>query len=704
MTRQSVRYRIRIANSQGLHLGWRILGFLIIGAITVGPIVFGLFVMGELRKYAEDLPAVPDLTSMMETLPLSSSIVAQDGTSMAELPFRKDDIVGHRQRILPGECPALVKNAIIAAEDSRFFEHRGVDPYAMARAALDVIKTKRLTHGASTITQQVARNILTEIGREKTARRKVREAIMARRIEVANSKQAIFAAYINYIFLGNSSYGVKAAAWRYFSKLPKELSVGEAALLAGLAQSPSALNPLVNPIGAKRRRDVVLSRMFVAGFISQQDFSLAKSQEVVLASPKQTYGNVAPWYTEYVRRQVSQALPGEYKQGGLRIEAAVDLSASADIQELLTNKLKSLRTKDGDTPQGIALVWDHTTGHMKVAVGGSDWKRSQFDRIHQSCRQPGSAFKPVVFGAALETGAITPGTPLRDAPITVFDEKWDHYWKPNNSGVSFQGVALAHEALVRSLNAPAVDVLQRVGFGQVLQFAKKLGIHSDLANVMPLALGASCVSPLELASAYVVFASGGLRKHPVYVTRVKNRSKVIFDSESSGSETVLPTSTATRVMTKDSAFLLTRMLADVLRWGTGRRAKPGRPAAGKTGTTNDNGDAWFVGFTDRVVVAVWIGFDDPNKKLPSTKDGGRLAAPLWGQIVARVESGREQVAVPAAVPASMISIWVDRETGYRTKPGAQGAKKLYFQRGTEPEGGDTTQVESPDLFRQAREF
>ncbi|MDQ3370452.1 MAG: penicillin-binding transpeptidase domain-containing protein, partial [Myxococcota bacterium] len=375
-----------------------------------------------------------------------------------------------------------------------------------------------------------------------------------------------------------------------------------------------------------------------------------------------------------------------------------------------------------------ALIWDHRTGYVEALVGGRSWdpevkEIGRFDRILQSCRQPGSAWKPVLYGAALDAAAITPGTPLRDAPIAEYNEVTNVHWKPR-SGNRFRGVVLAQDALAASLNAPAIDVLDRVGGAAVIAFARRLGISAEIADVGPMALGASCVKPIELARAYAVIARRGWAVAPRFAVRVRRGEIVLFDAavpedpwldparrfdrlaatagqdpdERQGAE-------GGRLVDERIAFQLQDMMAAVVTRGTASAARElGRPAAGKTGTTNDNTDAWFIGFTGRALAAVWLGFDAPTRKLGHDGDGAHAALPLWMRAIRIAEGARPRVAVPGAPPAGLERVTVDRESGLISARGA-GGLALWFRAGTAPTEVSGQPGTSPtDFGRSAREF
>ncbi|HUH05674.1 MAG TPA: PBP1A family penicillin-binding protein [Kofleriaceae bacterium] len=712
------RRRARIFNASEGGLWWRIPCVLLLWAPIAAPTVIGLIAVGTLRDYARDLPRTPDLDAWEQAVPRTTVLVAADGTVLAEQPFAVGAEVGHRFPIAYDDVPPAMVQAVLAAEDVRFFEHRGVDAQAVVRAALANHRAGRVVEGASTLTQQVARNLLPEeIGYERSVRRKVREALLARRLERRYSKQRIFETYINHAFLGAGAYGIAAAARAYFGKSLARLDLAETAMIAGMAQAPGRADPYKDPHAARARRDEVLHRMARAGFISADEAAAAQARPIELSPPPLVYGTIAPWLTEHARRELDQELPAEVARGGLRVEttALPPLALeTAALAQVATDRLG--KDREHGSPELGAVVWDYRTGYIEALVGGRSWASSQFDRATQACRQPGSAFKPVLYTAALETGAITAGTPLRDAPISEYDYDNDVHWKPSSAGRTFRGVALAQDALAASLNAPAVDVLDRVGTAPVATLARRLGITSELADVRPMALGASCVIPIELAGAFATIARRGTAPRRVVITRIARGTEVLIDRAAPEDPWLAPDRRLDRVaalagdegelvLDPDIAFISTTMLRDVVLRGTGTAARKLRPIAGKTGTTNDNTDAWFVGFSGRVVGAVWLGHDDPKRTLGTRDDGGRAALPLWMQLVEAAETGRAPIEVPGEPPLSLVRARVDRETGLLAQPGAGGAIDLYFVPGTEPTQRVGTVHDVPaDLGRMSREF
>jgi penicillin-binding protein 1A len=646
-------------------------------------------------------------------------MLAADGSHLAELPFRDGAVIGHRTMSAPGSLPAQVIRAVLAAEDVRFFAHHGIDYAAIARAAIINYQAGRVVEGASTITQQVARNLLPrEIGTERSIRRKVREALLARAIERRWTKREILETYLDFVFLGEGAYGVTTAARTYFDREVQALDLPQAALLAGLVQAPGRLDPFHHPAAARARRDEVLSRMARAHLIDAEALAAATAAPIALTRPHPSYGTRVPWYTEQVRGVVAGALPAELARGGLTIETA---AAPALGTELARDALA--HADRWQASQVAALVWDHRTGYVEAIVGGRAWNPDRFNRMLKSCRQPGSAWKPVVYGAALEAGAITPGTALRDAPIAEYDEVTNTQWKPK-SGSRFRGIALAQDAFAASLNAPAIDVFDRVGPAPIIALARRLGITTALAGVRPMALGASCVKPIELARAYAAIARGGWAAAPHFAIRVRRGDTALFDASVPEDPWLSParrfdriaatagvdpdqrvSASGGRLLDDRTAFQLTDMMTAVTSRGTASAAAGlGRPTAGKTGTTNENTDAWFLGFTGRVLAAVWVGFDDPVHKLGPTGDGAHAALPLWMRAIRAAEGTRPSVPLPGPPPAGMERVAIDRETGLAAPPGS-GGLMLWFRAGTAPAEVSGQPGTSPtDFGRSSREF
>jgi penicillin-binding protein 1A len=715
--------RVRVANRREGGWWWRLPVLAILWLAFALPVIAVLIVSSTLRGWARDLPEVPDLAEWQAEAPQTTLVLAADGSHLAELPFRDGAVIGHRTLVPLDAMPPQLVQAVLAAEDVRFFQHRGVDYPAIARAAWENYRAGRVVEGASTITQQVARNLLpAEIGTERSVRRKVREALLARAIERRWSKRDVLETYLDFVFLGEGAYGMAAGARAYFDRDVGELDLPQAALLAGLIQAPGRLDPFHHPDAARARRDEVLARMARAHLIDEPTRARAAAAPIELHRPAPSYGTRVPWYTEQVRRLVASALPDDVARGGLVIETAAEPALGTQLQHDAIAHAQAWQ-QHGKTPEIAALVWDHRTGYIEALVGGLAWRGDRFDRMLQSCRQPGSAWKPLVYGAALDQGAITPGTALRDAPVSEYDELTNTQWKPRSGG-HFRGVVLAEDAFAASLNAPAIDVFDRVGPMPIIALARKLGITTQISDLRPMALGASCVKPIELARVFAIVARRGWAIAPRFAVRVRRGDRVLFDASVPEDPWLDPArrfdrvaetagdDPATRVMAdggaqldERTAFQLESMMGAVVARGTASAASAlGRPAAGKTGTTNDNTDAWFVGFTGRVLGVVWIGFDDPTTKLGPQGDGAHAALPLWMRAIRAAEGDRPPMELPGAPPAGMERAAIDRETGLLAAPGT-GGLELWFRNGTAPTETAGRPGTSPTDFGQTtREF
>ncbi|MBK9034801.1 MAG: transglycosylase domain-containing protein [Myxococcales bacterium] len=703
--------------------GWWRLALVVIAWLAIAaPTVGALWAITTVRGWARTLPPVPDLAAWRARAPATSTILARDGTVLTELPFDDGGVVGRRRLVALAEVPPVLIQAVLAAEDVRFYRHHGVDYAAVARAAWINWRAGRTVEGASTITQQVARNLVPEIGRARSAERKVREALVARQLERRWPKDTILESYLNFVFLGSGAYGVAAGAEDYFGKALAAVTVDEAALLAGLIQAPTRLDPRRDPTAARARRDEVLARMRRAGFIDEATRADAAARPLALA-PAGPPAVRAPWYADHVRRLLEESIPLEVAQGGLEVETAALPALAARVDATLAATTAAW-ADDVDVPEAAAIAWDHRSGYVLAVAGGRAWQLGGFDRLTQACRQPGSAWKPIVYAAALERGALTEGTALRDAPIAEYDEATAVHWKPR-SGARFRGVAVAADALAYSLNTSAIDVLDRVGAPAVIDLARRLGVTTAISELRPMALGASCVIPLELARAYAIVARDGWDVAVRVIVRVRHGDQVLFDAAAPDDPWLDPArrldrlaavagldpavragATRGRIVDERTAFLVRDLLVGVVTRGTARAARAlGRPAAGKTGTTNHNSDTWFVGLTADTTAAVWIGHDDPARSLGRGADGAHVALPAWMEIVRAVEGARPPAPVPGPPPVGLARVRIDRETGLLAAPGGGGALDLWFAPGTAPtERAGTITGAGVDFGRAARQF
>jgi penicillin-binding protein 1B len=608
------------------------------------------------------------------------------------------------------DVPPRVLTAVLAAEDHRFFDHHGVDLRGLLRAAWTNVRAGRVTQGGSTITQQLVKNRL--LSPKRTMMRKLEEAWLATLIEWRYSKPRILEAYLNEIYLGQRGplavRGIGAAARTYFNKEIHQLTVGEAALLAGMARAPNTYSPAVNPGRARDRRDVVLVRMRELGWISPTDLDAARAETVgVRGAPG--LGQPAPYFADYVRQEMEQLFGEEAleRARGARIRTTLDLAlqrfaetaVSRGLDRLETRHRKLARSEPGARIQAALIALDPETGHVKALVGGRDYGTSQFNRATHARRQPGSAFKPFVFAAALtgRTGPspFTAASMLEDSPVTV--TIGGEPWTPRNYEDRYEGVVTVRRALELSLNAATVRLADAVGLRTVVQTARTLGIESRLSAVPAMALGSFEVSPLELGRAYLPFANGGLKLGgPMTLARIE---------EVDGSPVAIDDVGRDRVLSVPEAFLMTSLLSGVIQSGTGGAARglaPPLTLAGKTGTTNDGRDAWFVGYSPSLLTVVWVGFDNNE---PHGLSGAEAALPLW------IDFMRQAIDAyptrPFTPPPGIAFADVDATNGRLANRFCPVQLRETFIAGTEPppcseHGGATDQF--IDIWRRFREW
>lgn len=538
------------------------------------------------------------------------TIKAADGTILQQLgPATRD-------KLTFDQIPPQLVEAFLAAEDQDFYEHNGVDYQAIARAVVANVSAGELVEGGSTITQQLARIVF--LSQERSFQRKLREALLAQKIERELDKQQILEYYLNLVYLGSSAYGVADAAWIYFSKTADQLTLPEMAMIAGMAPAPSVYSPLVDSVAAEQRRNVVLARMLDAEFITQAEMDAAIATPLTInpSIPKRLYSEI-PYFTSYVQQQLPQLISEqELEVGGLTVETTVNL----EWQRIAQNTVREAIANYGpgqNFEQAALVCIDPRNGEIKALVGGDDFAESQFNRATQAQRQPGSTFKTFVYTAAIASGA-SPYKTYVDAKFVV-----DGY-EPQNYGRGYRGSVSIRDALISSINIVAVKALIDVGFDPAIRMANSMGIQSELLPTYSLALGASEVNLLELTSAYGTLATQGNHVEPHGIVRVINRSgEVIYESE------VEPK----RVVDETTAAIMTWMLQGVVQGGTGARAQLGRPVAGKTGTSEERRDLWFIGYTPQLVTGVWLGNDDSRPTYGASSTAARTWRDFMGTIV-----------------------------------------------------------------------
>ncbi len=521
------------------------------------------------------------------------------------------------------DMPPLLPRAFVAAEDSRFWEHAGLDGWSIARAAFNNLRSGRKSQGGSTITQQVTRALL--LTREKSYLRKLAEAVLSHRLERMLTKEDILFIYLNEIYLGEGAYGVEAAARTYFGKKASQLELGEMALLAGLPQSPSNYSPLRAPEAARNRQRYVLNRMAEDGIISPEEARAAYEKEPRLAGEWRRA--VHGYFSAHVRSQLLARYKEEdlYRRGLTVVTTAdshLQLAAAKAVREGVGRVAG--RHADRPAPEGALVALETDSGRIRAMIGGADFTETQYNRAAQANRQPGSAFKPIIYAAALERGMPADAI-FNDAPITLPSGR-GRAWQPRNFRGEYLGPLTLTEALVRSSNVVAVQVLQRTGVRQAAQLAQKMGITAEMEPDLALALGASPVSVLELTAAFTAFANQGLYHAPVAITRVSDRDGRVYP---------WPQSSGKQVVSRQTADWMRAALVQVVQRGTGRAAAGVPDAGGKTGTTDDHLDAWFVGSARSLTAGVWIGHDR-NQPLGPGETGGQAAAPVWKDFMQHV--------------------------------------------------------------------
>jgi 1A family penicillin-binding protein len=598
---------------------------------------------------------------------------------------------------LEAMSPHLVK-AIIAIEDQRFYDHEGIDVVRVVGAAFANIREGRRAQGGSTITQQLARQTL--LTAAKTYVRKAQEVVLATLIEAEYTKDEILELYLNKVYFGAGLYGAEAASLGFFGKHASELSVAEAALLAGLVKSPSTWAPTVNLDRAVQRRDLVLDEMRDSGVIDEAAWTEARAEKVVLIDALGKEEPFGQYFKEQVRLELVERFGHERVYvGGLRVFTTVDLdmqrAAEAEVQKSLKSiedrRAANVRRRGappaaGAPLQAALIALDPNTGEVRALVGGRDFAATKFNRALQARRQPGSAFKPFVYAAALEAG-FTPASLIErlDEPIQTLQGDW-----VPEDGHSDATELTMRAALKMSSNRAAVRMLEDVGIAKAVAYAERLGVGS-MPSVPSLALGSGEVTLESLTSAYAVFASGGIRRPATFIRRVEDADGKVLYSAPVEEE---------RVITPASAFLMSQMMADVINSGTAWKARElgfRLPAAGKTGTTNDYHDAWFVGYTPSLVTGVWVGFDQPQT-IVSGGYAAELAVPLWAGFMR--ESTKNDKPVWFRAPEDIITVSVCRLSGRRPAEGCEHVDLVksdgstetrstiyteYFVRGTEPQ-------------------
>lgn len=579
-----------------------------------------------------------------------------------------DQVWAERRLVKLYDVPSLLVKALLAAEDHRFFEHEGIDVWRIIGAIRANLLAGRTVQGGSTLTQQLVKNFF--LSQEKTLGRKMLEVCMATIVEHHYSKLEILENYLNEIYMGQHGakgiFGMWEASRVYFGKEPRDLTLGELTILAGIVQRPNYFMPLRHPERAVQRREYVLQRMRTLGDITEEEYQAARKEKLV-RRPLPPDENGAPYFADFVRKQLEEHLPtGTLTTAGLRVLTSLDLRLQRLAQEVIRKGVGELeakyprlrRQKPEEQLQACLIAMQPQTGAVRAMVGGRDYTVSQFNRVTQAHRQPGSIFKPVVFLTALmkereeQQGRFLPTSRVEDEPFSWSFKGQE--WTPGNYRKEYLGLVSLRRALELSLNAATARVAQDVGLDPIHATARALGFVSPLTEYPSLVLGASEVTPFEVAVAFSTLANQGVRVTPVTIKRVINADGQTLERHGiEVSQAVLP----------EDAYILTHMLEGVFERGTARSARQqgfSRPAAGKTGTTNDYGDAWFVGYTPDLVTVVWIGFD---QRQPLGLSGAQAALPIWTNFMKRATAGQPETEfVP---PPGVVLVPIDPRTGMR---------------------------------------
>jgi penicillin-binding protein 1A len=612
-------------------------------ALTIGVVLASAGVaIAAYVFWPTDLPPAKALEEY--TPSVGSRVYAADDEFLTEFQAERRIFVPLQQ------IPLGLRNAVIAVEDARFYSHFGVDVRGILRAAYANFRHGRVVEGGSTITQQLAKVLF--LTPDRSFSRKVKEALLALELEKRYSKDRLLELYLNQVYLGHGAYGVEAAARTYFGKSVQDLSLPESSMLAGLPRSPGNYSPFERPELVQRRRAIVVGRLLEQGYISEAEAKAANRASLGLVPPERRRGS-----GQYFLGYLQQSLEAKYGsdvlyKSGLAIYTTLDAGLQRAAEQTLREGLQAIVTRQAGraanrvkgaagTPEGAVVVIEAATGYIKALIGGADFARTEFNRALHAHRQPGSAFKPFVFLAALEAGRA-PTEMLDDSPMRYVSAGKE--WVPENYDGKFRGAVTLQQALEESINVPTIRLLEQLGMDPVIDAARRAGIQSPLPHDLTLALGSGDVTLLELTAAYGTFANQGIRMEPLMVRYVTDaQGRLVEENIPQGREAIAPA----------IATGLTQMLRGVVERGSGVGARVlERPLAGKTGTTNDFSNAWFVGYTPSLVAGVWVGHDRP-RSLGHDETGARAALPIWVGVMRAALRGQpvEEFPTPPAPEA-----------------------------------------------------
>ncbi len=620
---------------------------------------------GVMVSITRDLPQIRELENFKPSA--VTRIYSLEKTLLAELYTQRRDPVPINQ------IPAYLQKALIATEDRQFYEHSGIDIKGILRAVIHDLIAGEFVQGASTITQQLSKTLF--LTRDKTIERKIKEAFLALQLERRYTKDEILELYLNQVYFGSGAYGVESAARTYFGKSVRQLDLAQCALIAALPKAPSVYSPLVNPALSVRRRDIVLKQMLDTGIIAPDQYEQA-IHETYIAPQNQTNGTRAPYFADYVKNVLEKEIGAAllYK-GGLTVFTTLSFplqefaeQASGRGINAVAERMAGNRIKDPD-PQCALVALDIQTGGILAMVGGKDHRKSRYNRATDARRQPGSAFKPIVYAQAIEKG-FEQNRLILDAPAAFKGSSPEDVWQPENFSNSYQGEMSLRKALTHSENLPAVRLMEKLGPAGVSAFARSLGIESALSNYLSLALGTSEVNLMELTAAYAVFANQGSYVRPYGITDVLGPD---------GLSIWRPKMEKRAVMSRTGAAIVTDMLQGVISEGTGKKAGViHHPVAGKTGTTNQCRDATFIGYSPSIAAGVWVG-NDQFTTLGPYETGAAAALPIWINFMQQALALRPYQFFD--MPDNVVKVDIDPDTGKPLPQESGGVPALFRKSG-----------------------
>lgn len=618
-------------------------------------------VAGVVISMTRDLPQIRELENFRPSA--VTRIYSLDKTLLAEVYTQK------RRPVSIDQIPLYLRKALIATEDRQFYEHSGIDVKGIVRAVIRDLMAGEFVQGASTITQQLAKTLF--LTRDKTIERKLKEAFLSLQLERRYTKDEILELYLNQVYFGSGAYGVESAAQTYFDKSANHLDLAECALIAALPKAPSLYSPLINPELSVRRRNTVLKQMRQIGIITPDQYAEAV-KEPYIAPKNQANGTQAPYFVNYVKKILEKEIGADilYK-GGLTVFTTLSLPLQEYAEQAVkqgTGELAGRMAKHGienPDPQGALIALDVQTGGILAMVGGKDYRQSRYNRAVDARRQPGSAFKPIVYAQAIEKG-FEQNMLILDAPVEFQGSSPDNLWRPENFSNTYQGEMTLRKALTHSENIPAVRLMEKLGPAGVDAFARSMGIKSPLSNYLSQALGTSGMSLVELTAAYAVFARQGNYIRPYGIIDVQGPD---------GRSIWRPRMEKRAVMSRAGAAIITDMLQGVIKEGTGRKARIlNRPVAGKTGTTNQYRDALFIGYSPSIAVGVWVG-NDRFTTLGPYETGAAAALPIWIEFMQQALTKRPYAFFD--MPDDVVRIYIDPATGKPLSEDQGGVPALF---------------------------